>query len=128
LPSGTYVIEATALGENGMSGSVNLVVKNEATESAAMTMTPNGSVLVKVKRELKAVPGTEDTGEKVEQGSTRQQQYFPADFSARLEPADEFGVSGTFFNPQSAARDQSSELISGVGPGRYWVRVETASG
>jgi len=129
LPSGTYVIEATALGENGMSGSVNLVIKDAATESAAMTMRPNGSVLVKVKRELQAAPGTDDTGEKVEQGSSsRQQQPFPGDFSARLEPADEFGVSDTFFNPQSAARDQSSELITGVGPGRYWVRVETARG
>jgi len=129
LPNGTYAIEATDLGGNGMSGSVNLVVKDRATESAAMTMTPNGSVLIRVKREFKATTqGPDEASEKTEQGPSRQQQLLPADFNARLEVADEFGVSEMFFRAQTAARDENSELITGVGPGRYWVRVDTGHG
>jgi hypothetical protein len=127
LPNGSYVIEATKLGQFGMGGSVSLVVKDGPAESAPLTLTTNGSVYVKAKLDFKASQEAGEVGADTGVRIWHQGQANTQNLSVWLQGADEFAPS-EMFTSQSVSQDRDSVLFAGVPPGRYWVRVDSNRG
>ena len=129
LPNGTYVVEATDFGGLGLSGSVSLVVKDAAAETAPMTLMPNSSVQINAKLDFKSSPemdarNNEDPTENVWQEGKVQGE----NFTVSLQPAEEFTASEMFSRPRSVTQRPDSVVFEDVGPGRYWVRVDPRRG
>jgi len=127
LPNGTYLVEATDLGGLGLSGSVNLVVKDGAAETAPMTLMPNSSVQIKAKLDFKSSPEIDAGNEDPFQNLWQEGQVRGENFTVSLHPVDEF-TSDMFARPRSVTQQPDLVVMAGVSPGRYWVRVDPRRG
>ncbi len=128
LPNGTYVVEATDYGGLGLSGSASLVVKDAAAETAPMTLMPNSSVHIKAKLEFKSSPEIEASNEDPIENIWQENQVRGENFTVSLQPVDEFTASEMFGRARSVTQQPDSVVFGGVGPGRYWVRVDPRRG
>ena len=128
LPNGTYVVEATDYGGLGLSGSVSLVVKDAAAETAPMTLMPNSSVHIKAKLDFKSSTEIDAGNEDSTENFWQENQARGENFTVNLQPADEFTASEMFGRARSVTQQPDSVVFGGVGPGRYWVRVDPRRG
>jgi len=140
LPNGVYVIEATHQGGKAASGSVSISVKGGAVEGPPMTLVPNSSVRIEAKMEFRAKVETdaqnENSGQvasrevqvRVQVGEQLREEGGEQNFSAMLEPADDFTHPEMPNGPSSVTRHDDTMVFADVPPGRYWVRIDAARG
>jgi hypothetical protein len=128
LPNGTYLVEATDNGGIGLSGSVNLVVKDGAAETAPMTLMPNSSVHIKAKLDFKSSSEIDAFNEDPDQNFWQEGRVRAENFTVSLQPVDEFTASDMSGRPRSVTQQPDSVVFGGIRPGRYWVRVDPHRG
>ncbi len=128
LPNGTYTVEGSSFGENGMSGSQTITVKSSPVQSASLALAPNSLIPITVKEEF---TGNNFNGSSSFGGGGRNVTFTKgprAYLRVFLEPIDELGMGTTFTlrNPTGTADD--SLMIEGARAGRYWVRIRSLRG
>ncbi|HLX84508.1 MAG TPA: hypothetical protein VKR59_11465 [Terriglobales bacterium] len=128
LPNGTYTVEASSFGPDGMSGSQTITVKGSPVQSASLTLAPNSVIPVTVKEEFTGnnFNGTSSFGSNGRNVTfTKGPRVYLRVF---LEPIDELGMGTPFTlrNPTGSADD--SLMIEGARAGRYWVRIRSLRG
>jgi hypothetical protein len=128
LPNGTYLVEATGYGGLGPSGSANLVVKDAAAETAPMTLMPNSSVHIKAKLDFKSSPEIDAPNEDPSENLWQEGRVRAENFTVSLQSVDEFTASDMFGRARSVTQQPDSVVLGGIGPGRYWVRVDPHRG
>jgi hypothetical protein len=126
LPDGTYTIEASMFGPNGVTGLQTITIKGSAIDGPSMTLVSNTSIPVNVKEEFTSADNPGSMTWNINGRNTvikGPRRYL----SLTLEPADDFGVG-----PQVSLRDPSRAddalVIEGAPAGRYWVRVNSSRG
>lgn len=122
------MVEATDYGGVGLSGSVSLVVKEAAAEAAPMTLMPNSSVHIKAKLDFKSSSEMDARNEVPFETVFQQNQVRGENFTISLQPAEEFNGSEMSGQLRSVTQGPESVDYGGIGPGRYWVRVEPHRG
>jgi hypothetical protein len=129
LPSGTYTVEAASgFGANSSAGSATITVRGAPLETASIALVPTGSISVNVKEEF-TNPGV-NTGSAVEVNvSPGANPSTPGRYlNISLAPADDFALlQGAALRPPTSPEDQSL-VIESVGPGRYWVKINSQRG
>jgi len=128
LPNGTYLVEAADNGGIGLSGSVNLVVKDGAAETAPMTLMPNSSVQIKAKLDFKSSSEIDVSNGDPDQNFWQEGRVRAENFTVSLQPVDEFTASDMSGRPRSVTQQPDSVVFGGISPGRYWVRVDPHRG
>jgi hypothetical protein len=132
LPNGIYLIEATNQGGRAASGSVSIAVKGSAVEGPSMTLVPNSTVRLEAMLEFKAKAETDPQNENSAQEVLGQGQLpvrvGEQNFSAMLQPADEFTSQDFPFGPSPAAGHDDTLIFENVPFGRYWVKVDATRG
>ncbi len=127
LPNGTYTLEATSFGPQGVSGTQSITIKGAPINGPSMVLAPNISIPVILKEEF--------TGTEPNLSSTRiingrnvalkgPRRYLA---NITLEPDDETGMRGGAFLREPTKADDAL-FIDGVAAGSYWVRVIPALG
>jgi hypothetical protein len=126
LPDGTYTIEASRFGPNGVTGLQTITIKGSAIDGPSMTLASNTSIPVNVKEEFTSADNPGSMTWNINGRNTvikGPRRYL----SVTLEPADDFGVG-----PQASLRDPSRAddalVIEGAPAGSYWVRVNSSRG
>jgi len=126
LPDGTYTIEASRFGPNGVTGLQTITIKGSAIDGPSMTLVSNTSIPVNVKEEFTSADNPGSMTWNINGRNTvikGPRRYL----SVTLEPADDFGVG-----PQVSLRDPSRAddalVIEGAPAGSYWVRVNSSRG
>ena len=126
LPDGTYTIEASRFGPDGVTGLQTITIKGSAIDGPSMTLVSNTSIPVNVKEEFISADNPGSMTWNINGRNTvikGPRRYL----SLTLEPADDFGVG-----PQVSLRDPSRAddalVIEGAPAGRYWVRVNSSRG
>ncbi|MBZ5665083.1 MAG: hypothetical protein LAO30_10815 [Acidobacteriia bacterium] len=128
LPNGTYTLEASSFGSNGLSGVQSITIKGAPVEGPSMMLVPNASIPVSLKQEF---TGTDHNltstwninGRNVVMKGPR--RYLA---NVTLEPADDMGMRGGASLRDPTRSDDDALFIDGVAPGSYWVRVHPALG
>jgi hypothetical protein len=127
LPDGTYTIEASSFGPNGVTGLQTITIKGSGIDGPSMTLLPNASIPVIVKEEFTSADNAGSMTWNINGRNTvikGPRRYL----SVTLEPADDFGVG-----PQVSLRDprragDDALVIEGAPAGSYWVRVNSSRG
>jgi hypothetical protein len=127
LPDGSYTIEASRFGPDGMTGLHTITIKGAAIDGPSMTLLPNASIPVNVKEEFTSADNAGSMTWNINGRNTvvkGPRRYL----SVTLEPADDFGVG-----PQVSLRDprrggDEALVIEGAPAGSYWVRVNSSRG
>ena len=126
LPDGTYTIEASRFGPNGVTGLQTISIKGAPVDGPSMTLASGASIPVMVKEEFTSADNPGSMTWNINGRSTvikGPRRYL----SVTLEPADDFGVG-----PQVSLRDprrgDDDLVIEGVPAGSYWVRVNSSRG
>ena len=127
LPDGTYTIEASRFGPDGMTGLHTITIKGAAIDGPGMTLLPNASIPVNVKEEFTSADNAGSMTWNINGRNTvvkGPRRYL----SVTLEPADDFGAG-----PQVSLRDprrggDEALVIEGAPAGSYWVRVNSSRG
>jgi len=127
LPDGTYTIEASRFGPDGMTGLHTITIKGSAIDGPSMTLLPNASIPVNVKEEFTSADNSGSMTWNINGRNTvvkGPRRYL----SVTLEPADDFGVG-----PQVSLRNprrggDEALVIEGAPAGSYWVRVNSSRG
>jgi len=128
LPNGSYTIEASSFGPNGVTGMETIAVKGASMEGPRMTLVPNASIRVNVKEEFTSAdhagtPTWNIDGRIV--AITGPRRYL----NVSLEPADDNGVGRTVSLLRDPTRSGDDALvIEGAPAGTYWVRVQSSRG
>jgi hypothetical protein len=127
LPNGTYTIEASSFGPNGVTGLQTITVKGAPIGGSSMTLVSNASIAVNVKEEFTSPDHTGSTTWTINGRNTvvkGARRYL----SVSLESADDFGTGGggTMRDPTRAGDD--ALVMEGVTAGLYWVRVNSSRG
>ncbi len=115
LPNGTYTVEASSFGANGVTGIQTITVQGAPVETRGMALLPNASIRVNVKEDFTS--------------SDRNRAESPRRYlNVALESADDFGTGRevSLRKPTGAADDPL--VIEGAPPGSYWVRVHSSRG
>jgi hypothetical protein len=127
LPDGTYTIEASSFGSNGVTGLQTINIKGAPIDGPSMTFVSNASIPVIVKEEFTSAdnPGSMTwniNGRNIAMKGPR--RYL----NVTLEPTDDFGVGQqvSLRNPSRAGDD--ALVIDGAPAGSYWVRVNSSRG
>ena len=130
LPDGTYLIQATAYGPNGMTGVSTLTVKGSAAEGPAVMMLPNSSIPVRVQEELQHTAIQAQGPMPVDSmGSSSGNERRPNYLNVSLIGLEAFGSTpGASSRPPKGPDDDSPLVIENVPPGRYRVLVNSAIG
>ncbi len=127
LPNGTYTVEATSFGPEGMTGTQTITVKGGPFEGPGMALTRNAPIPVSVKEEFTSV----DTTGTVTWNINGRNQTIKGPrryLNVMLEPANDFGVRGVVsLRPPSGPSDDKL-VIEGAPSGGYWVRVSSSRG
>jgi hypothetical protein len=123
LPNGTYLVEASTLGQNSATGAVNLNVAGAPVEGAGLELIRNSSVHFRVTEEF-SNNGGNSTGAS-DAGSGRGPQAY---LQIRAEAADDFALqsSATLRPPRGPGDDPL--VIDDLPPGRYWLRITSSHG
>jgi hypothetical protein len=126
LPDGTYTIEASSFGSNGVTGLQTITIKGAPIDGPSMTLASNASIPVIVKEEFTSADNPGSMTWNINGRNTvikGPRRYL----SVTLEPADDFGVG-----PQVSLRDprraDDALVIEGAPAGSYWVRVNSSRG
>ena len=127
LPDGTYTVEASSGGPNGVTGQQTITIKGAPIAGPRMTLVPNASIPVNVKEEFTSDDHTDPLTWSVN-GRTRVIRGPRRYLNVSLEAADDFGTrgGGTMRDPTRAGDD--ALVMEGVSAGRYWVRVNSSRG
>ena len=126
LPDGTYTIEASRFGPNGVTGLQTISIKGAPIDGPSMTLVSNTSIPVNVKEEFTSADNPGSMTWNINGRNTvikGPRRYL----SVTLEPADDFGVG-----PQVSLRDprraDDALVIEDAPAGSYWVRVNSSRG
>jgi hypothetical protein len=127
LPDGTYTIEASSFGSNGVTGLQTISIKGAPIDGPSMTLLSDASIPVIVKEEFTSADNPASMTWNINGRNTvlkGPRRYL----SVTLEPADDFGVG-----PQVSLRDprragDDALVIDGAAAGSYWVRVNSSRG
>ncbi len=126
LPDGTYTIEASRFGHDGMTGLHTITIKGAAIDGPSMTLLPNASIPVNVKEEFTSADNAGSMTWNIN-GRNAVIKGPRRYLSVTLEPADDFGAG-----PQVSLRDprraDDALVIEGAPAGSYWVRVNSSRG
>jgi hypothetical protein len=127
LPNGNYLVEASAFGQNGATGAVNLAVVGSSAEGASMALIRSGSIIVNVKEEFTST----DWNASGSWSNGRRTFIFhgPRTYlQISVEPADDFESQGGRGVREPTGPDDESLVIENVPPGRYWLRPYSSRG
>ncbi len=129
LPDGNYTIQANAFGPMISSGQLNISVKDEAVEGAAMNLLPSGSIQVNVKQELTS-PEMASQGNTFETNGKpiSKSQYILNTMQVNLVPVDELTPGRMGGRGRSGGTEGDTITIQNVSPGRYRVHVTAQMG
>lgn len=128
LPNGTYTLEASSFGSNGVSGAQSITIRGAAIDGPSIVLVPNTSIPVFLKEELTG-PEQNPTskfyfnGHNVRLKGAR--RYLA---NIRLEPTDDAGMRGGASLRDPTGSSDNALFIDGVAAGSYWVRVTPALG
>jgi len=120
LPSGTYTLEASSAGQNGLTGMQTINIKGAPIEGPGITLVPNGSIPVYVKEEFTSA---DHTGGK-DPAINGPRGYL----KVTLESADDFGVGRNVALRDPAGPQDEALVLDGAPAGSYWVEVRSARG
>jgi hypothetical protein len=127
LPSGTYTIEASTFGNNGLTGIHTIAVKGAPIDGPAIALTGHSLIPVYVKEEFTS---DDHTGAATFAVNGRS----PATNGPRrylnvtLESADDFGVKQNVSLREPTGPQDDALVIEGASVGSYWVRVRSSRG
>jgi hypothetical protein len=126
LPDGTYTIEASRFGPNGLTGLQTISIKGAPIDGPTITLVSNASIPVNVKEEFTSAENPGSMTWNINGRNTvikGPRRYL----SVALEPADDFGAG-----PQVSLRDprraDDALVIEGALAGSYWVRINSSRG
>jgi len=127
LPDGTYSIEASRFGPDGMTGLQTISIKGAPIDGPSVTLVSNTSIPVNVKEEFTSADNAGSMTWNINGRNTvvkGPRRYL----SVTLEPADDFGIG-----PRVSLRDprragDEALVIEGAPAGSYWVRVNSSRG
>jgi hypothetical protein len=127
LPDGTYTIEASRFGPNGVTGLQTISIKGAAIDGPSMTLLSNASIPVVVKEEFTSAdnPGSMTWNINGRNTVVKGPRRY---LNVTLLPADDFGTG-----PQVSTRDprragDEALVIEGAPAGSYWVRINSSRG
>jgi hypothetical protein len=127
LPSGSYLVEASAYGPNSATGVVNITVAGAPLEGPKLVLTRNGSIPVVVTEEFTSSYGqgssTWSDGKRT--FSLRGPRLY---LSIGVEPASDFATPNSASIRPPAGPDDDSLALDGLAPGRYWLVVSSSRG
>jgi hypothetical protein len=126
LPDGTYTVEASRFGPNGVTGLQTITIKGSAIDGPSMTLVSNTSIPVNVKEEFTSADNPGSMTWNINGRNTvikGPRRYL----SLTLEPADDFGV-GPHVSLRDPSRADDALVIEGAPAGSYWVRVNSSRG
>lgn len=104
LPNGSFTVEAASFRPGAATGVANITVANGPLNAPPLTMAPNVSIEINVRRDV--------TAGDIPQGA--------GNVHVTLESAEEFVEGGSGRNYQA---EGNPPALVGVAPGRYWVQV-----
>ena len=127
LPSGTFTIEASNDGSQGLSGAQSINVRGGTVEGPSMTLVPNASIPIVVKEEFTSEDHTGPTtysinGHRTVVKGPRRYLY------VMLAPADDLGTGRMFTMREPTTSGDDALFIDGAPAGSYWVRVHSSRG
>jgi hypothetical protein len=127
LPNGTYTIEASGWGANGVTGSQTITIKGAPIDGPSMTLVPNVSLPVNVKEEFTSADNTGPTTWTINGRNTvikGPRRYL----NVSLEPDDDFarGQPRSLRDPTKPGDD--ALVVESVPAGSYWVRINSSRG
>jgi hypothetical protein len=126
LPDGTYTIEASRFGPNGVTGLQTITIKGAPIDGPSMTLVSNASIPVVVKEEFTSADNPGSMTWNINGRNTvikGPRRYL----SVTLEPADDFGI-GPQVSLRDPRRSDDALVIEGAPAGSYWVRVNSSRG
>jgi hypothetical protein len=128
LPNGTYTLEASSFGPNGLSGLQSITVKGAPIEGPSMMLVPNALIPVIVKEEFTSADptgtmtwGVNERRSVIVKGPRRY-------LNVMLEPADDVGVGTSVSLRDPVGGADEGLFIEGAPAGVYWVRVHSSRG
>ena len=125
LPDGSYLVRATAISSNAMTGVSTLTVKGSAVQGPVVAMLPNSSIPVRVQEEFQHQETSGQRRTSSGFGHERRPNYL----NVSLIPLEQFGSTpGATLSPPKGPDDNSPLVIENVQPGRYRVLVNTTIG
>jgi hypothetical protein len=126
LPDGTYTIEASRFGPDGVTGLQTISIKGAPIDGPGMTLVSNASIPVVVKEEFTSADNQGSMTWNINGRNTvikGPRRYL----SVTLKPADDFGV-GPQVSLRDPRRSDDALVIEGARAGSYWVRVNSSRG
>lgn len=126
LPDGTYTIEASRFGPDGVTGLQTISIKGASIDGPSMTLVSNTSIPVIVKEEFTSADNQGSVTWSINGHSTvikGPRRYL----SVTLEPADDFRA-GPQVSLRDPRRSDDALVIEGAPAGSYWVRVNSSRG
>ncbi len=127
LPNGTYTIEASSYGSQGLSGSQSISVRGGPVEGPSMMLVPNAAIPVLVKEEFTSDDHTGPmtysvNGHRTVVKGPRRYLY------VTLDPADDVGTGRMIPMREPITSGDDALFIDGAPAGSYWVRVHSSRG
>jgi hypothetical protein len=126
LPDGTYTIEASSFGSNGVTGLQIITIKGTPIDGPSMTLVSDASIPVVVKEEFSSADNPGSMTWNINGRNTvikGPRRYL----GVTLEPADDFGI-GPQVSLRDPRRSDDALVIEGAPAGSYWVRVNSSRG
>lgn len=127
LPNGSYTVEASSFGPNGVTGMETITVKGASMEGPRMTLVPNASIRVNVREEFTSTDHTGTPQWNIDGRTiaiTGPRRYL----NLSLEPADDFGVGRTVSLRNPTGSGDDGLVMEGAPAGTYWVSVHSSRG
>jgi hypothetical protein len=131
LPSGSYTVEASTFGQNGLTGTHTITVKDAPIDGPAMALTGHSSIPVYVKEEFTSADhsGASVFSSNTAGGDSTSVMNGPRRYlNVTLESADDFGVGRNVALRQPTGPQDDALVIEGAPPGSYWVRIHSSRG
>jgi hypothetical protein len=128
LPNGTYTLEASSFGSNGVSGTQSITIKGAPINGPSMVLVPNTSIPVILREEFTGTERDVRSTRTVNARSTVLKGTRRYLAGITLEPDDETGMRGGASLRDPTRPDDDTLFIDGVAAGSYWVRVIPALG
>jgi hypothetical protein len=129
LPDGSYTVQVTSRGTNGLTGFSNITVSGAPVSGAVVTLVPGTAIGMSVREEFRqARTGSTTTITDEFRRTFTTSQRRPNYLRATLVPVEEFGFRQTYALRSPTGPDDESLVFENVPPGRYRVHVETGVG